>query len=95
MNAGTDKRILVWEVGGATQLCELRGHQDTVYQLVFSRDGSLLASGSGDNSVKLWDVAAFLEEDKGMEPVKWCVHVLYCVTITKTISLQKFEEMSF
>ena len=74
--SGTDKRILVWEVGGATQLRELKGHQDTVYQLVFSRDGSLLASGGGDNTVKLWDVSTFVDEDKGMEPLKWWVDIV-------------------
>ncbi|MDA2913255.1 WD40 repeat domain-containing serine/threonine-protein kinase [Acidobacteriia bacterium AH_259_A11_L15] len=35
----------------------LTDHTDTVYAVVFSPDGRWLASGSGDNSVKLWDVA--------------------------------------
>ena len=63
-----DKRILVWDISSASQLCELRGHKDTVYQLMFSRDGTLLASGGMDNCVKLWDVGIFAEEDKSMEP---------------------------
>ena len=73
---GADKRILIWDVGSASQQCELRGHKDTVYQLVFSRDGALLASGGGDNTVKLWDVAAFVDDDKAMEPLRWCVILL-------------------
>ena len=44
-SAGADKRILVWDVGKAHKLCELKGHTDTIYQLMFSRDGSILASG--------------------------------------------------
>ncbi|XP_064388937.1 transcription initiation factor TFIID subunit 5-like isoform X1 [Halichondria panicea] len=69
-SAGADKRILIWDIGSASQQCELRGHKDTVYQLVFSRDGALLASGGGDNTVKLWDVAAFVDDDKAMEPLR-------------------------
>ena len=42
---GADKRIMVWDIGKAQKLCELKGHTDTVYQLVFSRDGNILASG--------------------------------------------------
>jgi len=34
----------------------LRGHTDGVISLAFSSDGALLASGSNDNTVKLWDV---------------------------------------
>src|SRR5260370_29679915 len=35
----------------------LKGHTDTVESLAISPDGKTLASGSADNSVKLWDVA--------------------------------------
>ncbi len=35
----------------------LTGHTKEVVSLVFSPDGKTLASGSGDNSIKLWDVA--------------------------------------
>ena len=43
--AGSDHQILVWDIGNAAQICVLRGHIDDVYQLAFSRDGIILASG--------------------------------------------------
>src|SRR5512147_2631759 len=36
----------------------LRGHEGTVHSVVFSPDGAILASGSCDGTIKLWDVAA-------------------------------------
>ncbi|PTD03458.1 Vegetative incompatibility protein HET-E-1 [Fusarium culmorum] len=40
----------------------LEGHADSVNSVVFSPDGIRIASGSNDNTIKIWDVATGKEE---------------------------------
>jgi len=43
----------------------LRGHTNVVHDLAFSRDGSLLASGSADHTVRLWKTERFTGGQEG------------------------------
>ena len=43
--------------GDGRELRTLEGHTDWVCSVAFSPDGKTLASGSGDQTIKLWDVA--------------------------------------
>lgn len=68
-----DKSIKLWDAASGNLVREIKGfpepppamgqpvppgHRDQVFCLAFSKDGKLLASGSSDRSVKLWDVAS-------------------------------------
>ncbi|MEU0484160.1 hypothetical protein ABZ260_33885, partial [Streptosporangium sp. NPDC006013] len=44
-------------VAGRKTVATLTGHTGWVESVAFSPDGETLATGSGDNTVRLWDVA--------------------------------------
>lgn len=49
--ATTGRRPQTWE-----QVARLKGHSEPVWALAFSRDQRTLASGSGDDTIKLWRI---------------------------------------
>lgn len=59
--SGLDKTpILFWEVATGENVYTLWSHSTDVQDVAFSRDGTLLASGSYDGTVLLWDVKSFM-----------------------------------
>ena len=53
--------IRLWDTTIWTEVATLTGHADWVRMVTFSPDGQLLASGSDDNTIKIWDTHNFQE----------------------------------
>jgi polyadenylation factor subunit 2 len=53
-----DKSVRVWDFWGQTCDVELRGHNADVYSVSWHPTAALLASGSRDTTVRLWDAKA-------------------------------------
>jgi WD40 repeat protein len=51
----------VWDVQTGECQHTLEGHSSEVTSVVFSPDGSRVASGSRDNTVRVWDIASVTE----------------------------------
>jgi WD40 repeat protein len=58
-SVGKDKQLRSWKPGGdAKQIKNVGGHTDEVFKIAVSPTAPILATGSGDKSVRLWDAAA-------------------------------------
>jgi WD40 repeat protein len=50
----------LWDVVTGRLMVSLKGHEGKVMCLAFSPDGTRLATGSHDRTVRLWDVTRYL-----------------------------------
>ena len=58
---GTNKvPIQLWDVASGENIVTFWGHPTDVQSLAFSPDGALLASGSYDGTILLWDMTPYL-----------------------------------
>jgi len=58
--ADEDGRILFWDTATGKLLAEHKAHAGQIHTLALSPDGSLLASGSKDGTVRFWEVKKLL-----------------------------------
>ncbi len=52
-------RVHLWDVDAEKELPPLKGHRGSIKSLSFSPDGKLLATGSNDTTILLWDATRF------------------------------------
>ncbi|KAF4336913.1 transcriptional repressor tup1 [Fusarium beomiforme] len=52
-----DHIVRVWDMTSGRLNWSLRGHKESVYTLDIMQDGTTIASGGGDGTVRLWDLA--------------------------------------
>ena len=71
----------LWDVKKRIALSVLSGHTGWVNSVAFSPDGLCLASGSYDNSVRLWDVKT-----------RQCLNTLKLTSIVSTLAFKKAAE---
>ena len=64
--ARADNIIRVWNLATGKLRHAFSGHEDQVTSLAFNFDGNLLASGSADNTVKLWDTSTSINTGKSL-----------------------------
>ena len=55
---GDNYAATVWEVGSATPLFSLRGHDAVISSVAFSMDGKRIVTGSSDRSAKVWETSS-------------------------------------
>lgn len=54
--SGIDGKIFLWDLTAGKKIRLVAEHSEPVETLDFSQEGSILASGSSDNTVRLWDM---------------------------------------
>lgn len=54
-SAAFDFKIIVWNALKAKALCTIEGHRDTIFDLAFNYNGSMMATTSKDKKIRVID----------------------------------------
>jgi RNA polymerase sigma factor (sigma-70 family) len=61
---GQGRSVVLWDLVGKREIRRFEGHRREVQALAYSANGRLLASGSDDSTVLIWDVTGRLAREK-------------------------------
>jgi WD40 repeat protein len=53
--SGADQSVKIWDTQTGQEMLTMKGHTGGVNSLSFSRDGNVLASGSADHTIRIWN----------------------------------------
>ena len=56
-SASFDSTVRLWDIEHGVPQMTLSKHSEPVYSVAFSPDGRLLATGSFDKAIYIWDIA--------------------------------------
>lgn len=59
---GADRSVRAWEVDGAKEVGQVKGHDGRIETVAFAANGKCVATGSADTTVLLWDAAALRKD---------------------------------
>ncbi len=71
-SGGYDTEVSIWDLSSGEKIALLESHSGSIFCVCFSPCGSLLATGSDDHTVKLWDchswtvVQTFIHSSSGI-----------------------------
>jgi tetratricopeptide (TPR) repeat protein len=75
--------VRIWDARGGRQLLSLEGHRGPVYCVVFSADGTRLASASGDSTVRVWAAKPLTPADLDQQDAAGLVRSLFARPLFK------------
>ena len=85
---GSDNIINIFDIENGEKINSLYGHESRIWDLNCSKKSKLLASASGDSTIKIWNINSNLFEEKREKRIK-CIQTIknnekydfYCVKI--------------
>nr|XP_009614879.1 angio-associated migratory cell protein-like [Nicotiana tomentosiformis] len=100
---GGDNRGFMWRIGQGDFAFEIEGHENSVSSLAFSTDGRLLASGSFDCHIRVWDITSGSSKGTlecpggGIEWVRWHprAHVVLAGSEDSSVWMWNADNMAF